>query len=54
MASPMWVSRVEGFMLATGAPGAKLMSLAPESMMAVVEIGAALTRGGGKGAVRQL
>jgi hypothetical protein len=30
------------------------MSLAPESMIAVVEIGASLMRGGGKGAVRQL
>ena len=30
------------------------MLLAPESMMAVVEIGAALTHGGSKGAKRQL
>ena len=30
------------------------MSLAPESMMTVVKIGAALTQGGSKGAVRRL
>jgi hypothetical protein len=44
----------DGLTLVTGASGAKYMSLAPESRMAVVEIWAVLSRGGAAGAARHL
>ena len=53
-ASPTQEVGAAWLMLVTGAPGAKYMSLAPESTMAVSEIWAALPRGGGMGAAKHL